>query len=100
MVKWIIFDRGSDLCTPFMSQLTLEGRLDELQNIAPGTGWLAGERGAGVTCRGSSQRAEYAVLIGSTDRCLSTLRDPGQRTRRSAHLDLRTPSEYRSIAKY
>lgn len=50
MAKWIIFDRGADLCTPFMSQLTLEGRLDELQNIASGTGWLPGERGAGVCC--------------------------------------------------
>ena len=48
IVKWVVLDRCADLCTPLMSQLTLEGRLDELQNIAPATGWLPGERGAGA----------------------------------------------------
>lgn len=46
--KWVVFDRGADLLTPFMSQLTMEGRLDELQDIAPRCGWLPGERGAGA----------------------------------------------------
>lgn len=48
MAKWVIFDRGADLLTPLLSQLTIEGRLDELQNTAPKTGWLAAERDAGV----------------------------------------------------
>jgi hypothetical protein len=48
VVKWVVFDRCADLCTPFMSQLTLEGRLDELQNTARASGWLPGERGAGA----------------------------------------------------
>lgn len=48
MAKWVVFDRGADLLTPLLSQLTIEGRLDELQNIAPKTGWLAPERDAGT----------------------------------------------------
>lgn len=48
MARWIIFDRCADLLTPLMSQLTLEGRLDDLQATASRTGWLPPERDAGV----------------------------------------------------
>lgn len=46
VVKWVVFDRQADLCTPLLSQLTLEGRLDELQNTAPAAGWLNPVRSA------------------------------------------------------
>jgi hypothetical protein len=51
MARWIIFDRCTDLLTPLMSQLTLEGRLDDLQNTASRTGWLPPERDAGADSR-------------------------------------------------
>ena len=48
MARWIIFDRCADLLTPLMSQLTLEGRLDDLQATSSRTGWLPPERDAGT----------------------------------------------------
>jgi hypothetical protein len=58
MARWIVFDRCADLLTPLMSQLTLEGRLDDLQGTAARTGWLPPERdaGAGPRCLPASPK--------------------------------------------
>ena len=48
MARWIIFDRCADLLTPLMSQLTLEGRLDEITDTGARTGWLPPERDSGT----------------------------------------------------
>jgi hypothetical protein len=73
MARWIIFDRCTDLLTPLMSQLTLEGRLDDLQDTATRTGWLPPERDAGadsqLLCSGSLLLFIFSLLVS----CMHTM---------------------------
>jgi hypothetical protein len=69
IVKWVVFDRGADLCTPVMSQLTMEGRLDELQGTGAATGWLPGERGAGANR--TVHRKTSLICVHADRRCLA-----------------------------
>lgn len=63
MARWIIFDRCTDLLTPLMSQLTLEGRLDEITDTGARTGWLPPERDSGAPLPYCSQACCARVVL-------------------------------------